>query len=249
MKTHSAMASLARHQEIAKGLVSIRELSDRFGAKPRGSVAALLTEMGPFVPDRHAFRFVNSFTISADQAIQFLEFVSDVIIKELVAAGVAPYRAVLSAMRVNRGSAGYRAAEHHRRTCRQQGRCRVDDPTRLRDCGFQRQEFWSLWRDGFRRIRLLLAALGRPRIWQNPPTEGALGQYIYDRLVDSIGLNIRKFLEWTMIVHVLPKVDEVATAALLAIGGSFAFPIGTFIGALVGSKVDIFNFGGPAGSS
>lgn len=78
-----------------------------------------------------------------------------------------------------------------------------------------------------------------------PAEDSALDEYIFDRLIDSLHLNVRTFLEWIMILHVMPKVDEIATAALLAAAGNLAFPLGPAIGAFIGSKADIFDLGGP----
>ena len=77
-----------------------------------------------------------------------------------------------------------------------------------------------------------------------PPEGTELDQYILGRLIDSLELNAKTFLDWLMVLHVLPAIDELATATLLASAGDFAFPIGTAIGAFIGSQVDIFDLGG-----
>jgi hypothetical protein len=77
-----------------------------------------------------------------------------------------------------------------------------------------------------------------------PPTEGVLGDYIFARLIDSLDLNGRKFLEWLIELHFLPKLNGVADAAFGAAVGSIGGPVGTVIGAFIASKGNIFHFGG-----
>ncbi|MBD1847397.1 hypothetical protein H6F89_29140 [Cyanobacteria bacterium FACHB-63] len=76
------------------------------------------------------------------------------------------------------------------------------------------------------------------------PNSGDLRDYIWRRLLDSLDLNIGKFLEWIVILHVLPRLDDIATAALLASIGSVWGPIGAAIGALIGSQINFFHWGG-----
>jgi hypothetical protein len=74
-----------------------------------------------------------------------------------------------------------------------------------------------------------------------PAEDSPLDEYILRRLLDSLDRNVKKFLDWIIVLHVMPKVDEIATAALLGAAGG---PLGAAIGLLIGSKVDIFRLGG-----
>lgn len=246
MKTYRSGASLRRHPEITKRPVTIRELIAEFDPARRDSTIGLLIEMGPFVPARDAFRFSNSFQVTVDQATDFVELLSDALVKEAIDVGASQYRTFLSALKIpvpllpdvplplNLFNAVM-------------DRVIVELTSRLADafldpfgksfgrCGgmaFAGYDFylhgWDV--DGFGNVA---------------PSEGDLGEYIYDRLLDSIRSNILRFLEWTTIVHVLPIVNEIATATLLAVAGSVAGPVGAAIGALIGSRADIFDLGGP----
>jgi hypothetical protein len=226
----------------------MRDLSRRFGGTPRDSVTSLLIEMGPFVPSRDAFRFGNDFKITVDQATDFLELVPKLLVDEVVEIGTSGYRKFLSAIKIPNPvpelpdiplpDALFAAAIDS---------VILELTSRLADaivdpidgpfgrCGGMAFAGYDFYLQGWD-----VGGFGNVA-----PTEGKLGEYIYDRLLDSIKDNIGRFLEWTMIAHVLPIVDKIATAALLATAGTFAFPVGPFIVALIGSKVDIFDLGGP----
>jgi hypothetical protein len=79
-----------------------------------------------------------------------------------------------------------------------------------------------------------------------PPEGQPLDEYLVDRLLDSLDLNGRTFLDWWATLHLLPKLGRVATVTLLAnLGSFFSGPVGAAVGAFIGTKADIFDFGGP----
>jgi hypothetical protein len=79
-----------------------------------------------------------------------------------------------------------------------------------------------------------------------PPASGELRGYIWNRLLDSLDLNAKRFFEWIADLHVAPVVSKAATMALLGMaGGILGGLLGAAIGGLIGSKTDIFELGGP----
>jgi hypothetical protein len=248
MRAFKFDAALQRHPEIAPRPVSIRGLQETFDPVPRTSVGALLRAMGPFI-EQDAFAFHNGFPITGEIAARYLKFATREAIEEVAALGTERYADVLSSLSIPVpvplvpdislpaelisevvSAVGPRILGELLDS--------VTDPTdsvygRCGGMAFAAYDFylqgWPV--DGFGTTI--------------PPEDSPLDEYILDRLLDSLDLNVRTFLEWTMILYVLPEVDEFATATLLAAAGSFAFPIGTAIGAFIGSQVDIFDLGGP----
>ena len=77
----------------------------------------------------------------------------------------------------------------------------------------------------------------------SPPAEGVLGDYIYDRLLDSLRLNIGTFTRWVVDLHLRGFLNEVAEQALAAAVGTVVFgPIGAAISAFLAATTDIFDF-------
>jgi hypothetical protein len=245
MRTYRLRDAVRRHPEISGSTLTIRDLQARFRPATRNAVKMLLIEMGPFRPDEDAFRFRNNFPITADQVPDFLEFVRDEVLEAVAEAGLIPYRSFLSALKIPvpvlpdislpdvivQAVIDRVAVELLARLVKA---CRDPLGGSFGRCGgmaFAGYDFYLQgWRvDGFGSV---------------PPTEGELSDYIYQRLLDSLRLNVRTFLEWVMVLHVMPAVDEIATATLLATAGSFAAPIGPVIGAFIGSRIDIFDLGG-----
>jgi hypothetical protein len=246
MKEYSAIASVRRHPEITERPLTIRELSGRFGGTRRDSVTSLLIEMGPFVPSRDAFRFGNTFKVTVDQATDFIELVPALLVNEVAEIGTLGYRKFLSEIKIPVPALPdipLPAALFSEVI----DRIILELTSRLADAILDPigASFGRCGGMAFAGYDFYLQGWDVGGFGDVAPTEGELGEYIYDRLLDSIKDNIGRFLEWTMIAHVLPNVDEIATAALLAAAGSFAFPVGPFVGALIGSKVDIFDLGGP----
>ena len=46
-------------------------------------------------------------------------------------------------------------------------------------------------------------------------------------------------------LHVMPVISKIATTTLLTAAGGFGGPIGSAIGAIIGTQIEIFNLGGP----
>lgn len=76
------------------------------------------------------------------------------------------------------------------------------------------------------------------------PGSGELRQYIWRRLLDSLDKNALSFLEWMMILQILPVISRLASAALGSAAGSIGGPVGAAIGAFVGGREDVLGLGG-----
>jgi len=76
------------------------------------------------------------------------------------------------------------------------------------------------------------------------PESGDLRQYIWSRLLDSLDKNAATFLEWVMVLEILPTISTVASAALGAAAGSIGGPVGAAIGAFIAGKNDVLGLGG-----
>ncbi|MFC0517775.1 hypothetical protein ACFFGT_26415 [Mucilaginibacter angelicae] len=79
---------------------------------------------------------------------------------------------------------------------------------------------------------------------KTPPSTGVLGDYIFNRLLDSIGMNAMAWLDWSVTLHVLPIASVAGNVALGLAVGSLEGPIGAAFGGLLGSQIGIFDFGG-----
>src|SRR5262249_8109712 len=80
---------------------------------------------------------------------------------------------------------------------------------------------------------------------RRPPASGEVRLYIWNRLLDSLDRNARRFLEWIAELHILPVVSRAANMALSVLAGTVVGgPVGAAIGALVGTQVDILSLGG-----
>jgi hypothetical protein len=76
------------------------------------------------------------------------------------------------------------------------------------------------------------------------PLEGPLHDFIWQRLLDSLDLNLDRFLDWTVQLHVLPPLSSLASAAIGTAAGAVGGPVGAAIGALVAGGADILGVGG-----
>lgn len=79
---------------------------------------------------------------------------------------------------------------------------------------------------------------------KTPPSSGVLGDYIFSRLLDSIGINSVAWLDWFITLHVLPIISKSANIVLGAAVGSIGGPLGIALGAFLGDEIGLFNFGG-----
>lgn len=78
------------------------------------------------------------------------------------------------------------------------------------------------------------------------PGSGDVRDYIWSRLIDSLELNAATFLEWTMVLHILPDISTAASAVLGAAAGAvIGGPIGAALGAFLAGKDDVLGLGGP----
>jgi hypothetical protein len=196
MRPFSFGQALDRHTEIGAGLVSVRELSERFGTGD--SVAALLRRMGPFVVATDAFRFENDFAINAEQAGDMLD-TTDAFVEGIVEKVVGRYTNVLGAIDLN-PLPGLENRIPDVVIDFFNGSLSVELTARIIDllADPQGSNFGRCGGMAFAGYDFYLA--GRPidTTVTAPPAEGPLGEYIYERLLDSLRLNFGTFLEWVI---------------------------------------------------
>lgn len=243
MRPFSFQEALDRHQEINARIVNGRNLSARFGTGD--SVAALLRRMGPFNPTTDAFRFNNDFAITGQQLEDFAELLSEKVVEAVVDQTVGWYVEILSEIDLNplpwpEISIPDEAIDFV------VDRLAGEVTTLIFDlaANLSGSNYGRCGGMAFAGYDFYLAGWPIDDTITTPPTEGPLGDYIYERLLDSLRLNIETFVDWTVRLHLLANIDEIATAALASAAGSVvAGPIGTAIGAYIGGKVDIFDLG------
>jgi hypothetical protein len=246
MRTYSFQDAIARHPEITGRPVGVSGLLNHFAPARGNSCESLLIKMGPFVGTTDAFHFPNSFPMTTEVAERLLALFESEVVESVTQIGIGRYLDVLNSFSIPVPLAPdislpqalidevisvlatpLNAALGKLISSAADGR--------YGRCGGMAFAAYDFYQDG-RQVDGFGTTI--------PPEGSDLGEYILKRLIDSLGLNAKKFLEWLMVLHVLPEIDELATATLLAGAGNFAFPIGTAIGAFIGSQVDIFDLGG-----
>jgi hypothetical protein len=224
-------------------------LMRRLGPFPENSVSAMLRAAGPFVASRDAYHFSNSpgqaFT-AEDAAIVRQHFQG--LVDQVSLIGIAMLRAALTAFSFSvpvAGPTGLPAAAVDYVINQVTGDLRnklVDSivasvPGHYGRCGGMAFSCYDFFLAG----------------WSIPPDtvqpgSGVLRDYIWSRLLDSLQLNAATFLEWTMVLHILPDISKLASAALgAAAGGVIGGPAGAALGSLVAGKDDVLGVGGAHG--
>lgn len=220
---------------------------DHFGVGPPHSLRTLLIRTGPFNAATDAFRFVNLFPITEENGQQIRSRFQGAV-NSLVGVTESRFRTPLDDIDLNLTGIGPK----------------ISVPDVIKGQVLQRVVADLIGELGARIADAIPGKFGRcggmafagydfflnrfvvdERLGTSPPSTGPLSDYLFNRLLDSLELNVVRFLELIVILHVLPILGKVATIALLAAGGSFGGPIGAAIGALIGTQVDIFRLGGP----
>lgn len=235
--------ALDRHPEIDSPRVSVLDLSERFDTGD--SAKALLRRMGPFVASTDAFLFENDFAISAEQGGDFLDMLTDQLVDEVAQVVVGRYVNVLREIDLN-PIPYFTTRIPDVVIDLVNGSVSLELTTRIIDLAADPQgsNYGRCGGMAFAGYDFYLA--GRPIdvTVTAPPAEGPLGDYIYERLLDSLRLNIGTFVRWFVDLNLLADLDEIATTALgAAAGNAVAGPIGALIGAFIGGRADIFDLG------
>ncbi len=243
----SVGAGLRRHSDINAKSVRMTDLFHRFRPQPPTSAKALLIRMGPFIPEVDAFRFKNSFPITEQNAKQIRDRFRPAI-DVAVGAGIQSVRSMLDTLSVSIPVTGTVSLPgvvidavigevSNRLAGSLIDKIIAAIPGTFGRCGgmaFSGYDFYlANWRVD-------------DRLGTTPPATGELGDYIFRRLLDSLDLNVEKFVDWVMTLHVMPVISKVANVTLGAAVGSLGGPIGSAFGVLLGNEVNVFDIGGPA---
>jgi hypothetical protein len=226
---------------------STRALARRFdNYAPRDSMTALLRRTGPFVADRDAFRFTNQAWPITEEDARTLRERFQPEVDGVALVGVEIVREALLALRVTVPVAGPTglpavAIDYVIDEVTGELRNRLLDTavhsvtTRYGRCGGMAFAGYDFFQVGWP-----VAAFGSMQ-----PASGDLREFIWRRLLDSLELNAHTFLEWLMVLHVLPAISVLASAALGAAAGSLiGGPLGAAVGALVSGGDDVLELGG-----
>jgi hypothetical protein len=244
MRPFSTFAALDRHPEldVRPDPISGRALARRFDTGP--SLSRLLRSMGPFIPATDAFRFENDFAISIEQAVDFADMLTDELVQEIVEQAVFPYTAQLRGIDLN----PLPFLETRLPDVVVDfvlGRLQRELAARLIDLAASPigSDFGRCGGMAFAGYDCYLAGVPIDPTVTSPPAEGVLGDYIYDRLLDSLRLNIGTFTRWVVDLHLRGFLNEVAEQALAGAVGTVVFgPIGAAISAFLAATTDLFDF-------
>jgi hypothetical protein len=233
----------------ASGVNIKEELFKLFPPSPPNSVNALRIAMGPFKPKSDAFHFPNTFPLTAENANQLQQHYqtfSDAVIGTLVETvtgslsginvlGVGLPNPIISVVvgKVTEFLTDGLASKAINAII-------GAIPGTFGRCGGMAFSGYDFYLAGWPVDE---------RLGTTPPATGDLGDYIFQRLLDSLDQNAGTFLVWLMNYYVMPDAGPIATTALGGAVGLATGPegaaIGAAIGALIGSQADIFHWGGP----
>jgi hypothetical protein len=240
MREYSVHAALERHPDLNEPTVSIAELAAHFDTGR--STTELLRRMGPFVPAHDAFRFGNNFAINAEQANDFLEVLSDDVMTGIVSRRVGWYLDRLTGLDLN--PIPYletRIPDFILDLFA--GRLQRELMARLIDLVADPvgSDFGRCGGMAFAGYDFYRARIPIPATVTVEPAEGPLGQYIYDRLLDSLRLNVSTFADWVIDMQLQGPLNELANAVLLDEAADLTGPIADAIGIILGEP-DLFDF-------
>ena len=248
MRTYSSADALKRHPEITDRPVSVTALLEHFRPNPPTSAKALLRRMGPFDPAQDGFPFTNNFQLTVANRVELARMFRDEVLEAVTPGIIKRYTQVVSdlsfdigpgPLEIDVGVPDFVLGEVADRVETELTAQIIDlgiDPFgeggRCGGMAFAGYDFYLLgWPVG--------------SFGNTPPNEGDLGDYIFARLVDSLELNGKKFLEWLLELYMLPLLNEAANAAFGAAVGSIGGVLGAVIGAFLASEDNIFDLGGP----
>jgi len=242
MRKFSFHEALNRHPEITDDPVSVRSLMEHFKIAP--SVAQLLRRMGPFNGYEDGFRFENDFAITFEQGEDFLNVLTDAVVDGVVERAIGLYIGKLEGIDLN-PIPGLETRIPDEVLDFVYGRLETELLARIADM-FTNPMGSDYGRCGgmaFAGYDFYLAGIPIDTTITSPPAEGPLGDYIYDRLLDSLRLNIGTFLDWKVDLKLRGHLNLVAKEALAAAIGTVVFgPIGAAILAYIAAQTDIFGF-------
>jgi hypothetical protein len=250
VRTYSLGNSLERHPEITQRRVSVAELRNDFGFRSTpDSTRALLIRMGPFDAAQDGFLFTNSFQMTAVHATELVRMFRDEVIQPIIPGISSRYTEVLADLSFDLlpflpggevGLPDFVVSQVGARVSAEliaQLADLVIDPfgSDIGHCGGMAFAGYDLYQQGWP-----VHNLGTV-----PPTEGDVGDYIFARLIDSLELNARKFLRWVVELHMLPKLNVVADAALVAAASIISGSLGLAVSAWLATQGGVFHLGGP----
>jgi hypothetical protein len=222
---------------------SCRDLLLQFQPVPSDSLKQLLIQMGPFEPDKDAFRFINgnsAFELTDEQVEQVRQRYREQIDFVLGANPLAP---VTDALRelcidVEIGHVCLSDIIDPMDVIREvqidlAGKLAglivdkwVHAPNRCGGMAFSGYDFYLLgW--------LVDDRLGTT----SHPPNSVLSDYIFSRLLDSLDSNAGTFLFWFAVLHLVPTLANVAVG--IAVGG-VGGPIGAAFGAYLANHLNLF---------
>jgi len=223
---------------------SVRDLARRFDHAPRGSVAALLRKAGPFQVPRDAYRFTNKGWPITEEDARALREHYQRLVEPISVIGIGLVRAALAGFSISSplGPVSLPAVAIDFVINKVTGdlRNQLLDKIIARIPG----EYGRCGGMAFSAFDFFLA--GWP-IDPSPeqPAEGDLRKYIWNRLLDSLEQNAGTFLEWVMVLHVLPVISRLASAAIGTAAGAVIGGLpGAAIGGFVAGKEDVLGLGG-----
>lgn len=232
------------HRKVAPPR-SVRDLMRRFDHAPRDSVAALLRKAGPFQVARDAYRFTNKGWPITEEDARVLREHYQRFVEPISVIGIGLVRAALARLSFSvplGGPVGLPAVAIDFVINKVTGDLRnqlldkviAQIPGSFGRCGGM----------AFSAFDFFLAGWPIDPSDQQPG-EGDLRRYIWNRLLDSLEQNAHTFLEWVMVLHVLPVISRLASAALGAAAGAVIVPpLGAIVGAFVAGKADVLGLGG-----
>jgi hypothetical protein len=237
-KTLSIMDGL-RYRKIATPC-SLKGLHQPFVQQPVHSLTDLRIKMGPFDAFTDAFVFINSFEMTVENAAQLRERLSGVV-DSVVNPIKDKFRDVMGDLSVDvlgieAGLPGFVIDIVLDKIA---GPLAFDNIV-----GSFKGSMGRCGGMAFAGYDFYLANWPIDASVTQPPSTGILGDYIFNRLLDSIGMNALTWMDWYVNLHVLPVVSKIANIALGTAIGTVGGLLGAALGALLGSQVDLFDFGG-----
>jgi hypothetical protein len=212
---------------------------------PHGSMTALLRKTGPFNPTRDVFGFANGvWGLTAEDARILRERYSSHV-DALFTLGINSVTTALNALKMTIpvvGSVGLpvEVVAFVIKSVSAELRDKILEmvidsfPGEYGRCG------------GMAFAALDFFALGWPIKQFTDKSVQDLHDYIWNRLIDSLELNGRAFLDWVMNLKILPIISRAATVAIgTGAGQLIGGPMGAAIGAFATAQSDLLGLGGP----